>query len=81
MHLKVLLRVCRDVDEALERGSPAVIDSDLRKASLSACEALSLHRRLTRSVSARNSCNKLLKPDKRMCQTRVWTLFVTSGCW
>lgn len=49
--LIVDLRVCRAVDEALRRGSPAVIDSDLRKALLSGCEALSLHHRLVQSLS------------------------------
>lgn len=67
------VEVCRAVEEALERGSPAVIDSYRREALLSGSEALSITDSHVQclSLSARNSCKKLFKPDKHMCQTRV----------
>lgn len=72
MHsFNMALKVCRAVDEALECGSSAVIDSDRREALLSGSEALSITDSPVQSLSARNSCKKLFKPDKHMCQTRV----------
>lgn len=62
------LKVCRAVDEALKGSWPAVIDSDLRKALLSGSEALSPSQThmFSLSLSAKNSCKKLFKPDKHM---------------